>query len=298
LRVDEDYMAKQHVAVRNDWNYAHNISYLIADCAEAGRYTEAREHARALTGLANDPDHSGNASFYVLQIGSTEARLAIRFANWSEAIEHPMQFGMPDDKLSVWARQYRDGLVQYAKGMRAAEAGQPADAEMQSNLLDALLWRLSQEKVEDRDKSGRDRVLKLLGTASLELRGDLASGKGDLETARKLLERADEDEKEIGYSEPPQYSRPALEVLGTVYIRAGKYEEARNTFKEVLARRPHAGFALYGIAESWHKQGKNQEATQAYQDFLKAWSHADTDLPQVQAAHSYLTKATASRAAD
>jgi tetratricopeptide (TPR) repeat protein len=140
--------------------------------------------------------------------------------------------------------------------------------------------------------------LKLLGTASLELRGDLASAKGDLETAHKLLDRADEDEKEIGYSEPPQYSRPALEVLGAVYIRAGKCEEARATFKEVLTRRPHSGFALYGIAESWNKQGKNQEAAQAYEDFLKAWSHADADLPQVHAAHAYLAKATASRAAD
>src|SRR5205814_5000436 len=67
LRVDQDYMAKQHVPVREDWNYGHNLSYLIADCAEEGRYTEAREHARSLQGLADDPDRSGSPWRNVLQ---------------------------------------------------------------------------------------------------------------------------------------------------------------------------------------------------------------------------------------
>jgi tetratricopeptide (TPR) repeat protein len=234
LKVDQDYMANQHVTVRDDWNYAHNISYLIADCAEAGRYQEAREHARTLAGLANDPDHSGNVSFYVLQIGATEDRLAIRFANWDEAITHPMQFGVGDDKLSSWIRSYRDGLRRYATGMKDAENGHLAEAASDSTELDALLWRLSQEKSEkDDETSMRDRVLKILGTSSLELRGDIAMQRGDVEAGVKLLNRAAEEEKDIGYSEPPQYSRPALEVLGAAYIRAGKFREGRTTFADV-----------------------------------------------------------------
>lgn len=288
LRVDQDYMAKQHVAVSDDWNYGHNISYLIADCAEEGRYTEAREHARSLAGFTNDPDRSGSPWRNVLQIGSTETRLAIRFANWDDAIEHPMQFGVPDEKVSAWARAYRDGLIEYARGMKAADTNQLSGGEEYSNRLDALLWRLSQEQVEDRDKAGRDRVLKILGTASLELRGNLASHKGEYQEARRLLERADQKEKEIGYSEPPQYSRPAQEVLGSACIRAGKFDEAREAFRKALRERPHSGFALYGIASSWDKQGKSKEAVKAYREFLDAWSHADRDLPSIKAAQAYL----------
>ncbi len=290
MRVDEDYMAKQHVSVNDDWNYAHNISYLIADCAEEGRYTEAREHARALAGLANDPDRSENPWFYVLQIGSTEARLAIRFANWDEVIVHPMQFGVSDDKLSVWARRYRDGLVAYARGMKATDGNQVREAETESNVLDALLWRLSQEQLEDRNKSARDQVLKILGTASFELRGTLASTKGDFATARQLLEHADREETDLGYSEPPQYSRPALEVLGAACIRAGKFDEARAAYRKALTKRPHSGFALYGIALSWDKQGDRQQAAKAYREFLDAWSHADPDLPQMKAAQMKAAK--------
>jgi tetratricopeptide (TPR) repeat protein len=295
MRVDQDYMTNQHVAVRDDWNYAHNISYLIADCAEEGRYAEALEHARSLAGLANDPDRTESPGFYVLQIGSTEARLAIRYGRWEDAIGRPMSFGVPDDKLNVWARGYRNGIVAYARGMLAVEADKPAEAEEQSNALDALLWRLSQEdlsdKLDDKNKGPRDRVLKLLGTASLELRGDIAGHRGDFETARSLLARADEAETKLGYSEPPQYSRPALEVLGALCTRAGKFDEARTAFGTALARRPHSGFALYGIAAAWEKEGKRSEAAKAYREFLEAWSHADRDLPQIRAAQESLAAA-------
>jgi tetratricopeptide (TPR) repeat protein len=293
LSVDQDYMAKQHVSPHDDWNYAHNIAYLIADCAEEGRYVEAREHARSLAGLANDPDNSGNPWFYVLQIGSAPARLAIRFAKWDDVIAHPMQFGVSDDKVSVWVRGYRDGLVQYARGMKAVDESRIGEAEQDSNLLDALLWRVSQEDVKDADKSERDQATRILGTASLELRGDLARAKGDLDAGRKLLERADEQEKKVGYSEPPQYSRPALEVLGMACIRAGKFDDARKVFQRVLERRPRSGWALYGIALAWDKEGKKDEAAKSYRDFLDAWSHADSDLAQVKEAHSYLASGRA-----
>jgi len=292
MRVDREYMDRQHVAQKDDWNYVHNIAYLIADCAEEGRYQEAQEHARLLQGSYSDPDHSGAPNFYVLQIATTEERLAIRFADWDSAIQHPLQFGVPDSKLSVWARSYRDGLLAYTTGMKAAGAGQLDEAQRQSGLLDALLWRLSKEDVDDDNKSGRDRVLKLLGTASLELRGDIEFRKGNIEEGRKLLERAGKDEKELGYSEPPQYSRPPLEVLGEALIRAGRYEEARDAYQKDLLERPHSGFALYGIATAWEKQGKQPEAAKAYREFLDAWSHADADLSQVKTAKAYIGSET------
>ena len=46
-RVDQEYMDRQHVSLSDDWNFSHNLSYLIADCAEAGRYREALQHASA-----------------------------------------------------------------------------------------------------------------------------------------------------------------------------------------------------------------------------------------------------------
>ena len=46
MQVDEAYMKTQGVGVVNDWNYVHNLMYLIADLMEAGRLREATEDAQ------------------------------------------------------------------------------------------------------------------------------------------------------------------------------------------------------------------------------------------------------------
>jgi tetratricopeptide (TPR) repeat protein len=176
--------------------------------------------------------------------------------------------------------------------MQAAEGGQLQEADRESEILDALLWRLSEEQLDDDNKSGRDRVLKLLGTASQELRGETEARKGNLDRARKLLEDASKQETELGYSEPPQYSRPPLEVLGEVLVRAGKFSDARAAYQKDLTERPGSGFALHGIALSWEKEGNRAEAAKAYSKFLAAWSHADPELPQVKTAQAYLSQRT------
>jgi tetratricopeptide (TPR) repeat protein len=278
-RVDRAYMDQQHVSLRDYWNYTHNLSYLIADCAEAGRYREALQHATELQGTADDPDGSNNPGFYILQIGSSAARLAIRFGRWDDAIGQPMNFGVPDDKLSVAARGYRDGLVHYARGMKAAEAGDLAGADRQSESLDALLWRLSHEKIEgDISKNVRDRVALLLETASLDLRGNLAGYRRDFDAMEKLLDQAIDAERDLGYSEPPIYARPQLESLGYALIRAAAYPAARDAFANELRERPNSGFALYGIAVAWEREGKDDEATKAFRNFADSWKNADKDL--------------------
>lgn len=289
-RVDRDYMDRQHVGIRDNWNYAHNLSYLIADCAEAGRYREALQHAAKLQGTADDPDGSTNPAFYILQVGSSSARLALRFGRWDDAIHQPMNFGVPDDKLGVATRGYRDGLVAYARGMQAAEAGDLGEASRQSDALDALLWRVSQEKVE-REGSGRDGVVKVLGTASLDLRGNLAAYRGDSDEMRRLLDEAVKHEQDLGYAEPPRYARPESESLGLALIRAKNYAAAREAFAQELRERPKTGFALYGIAVAWDKEGKSAEAAKAYGEFLDAWRNADRDLPQIQAAEARIKAA-------
>jgi hypothetical protein len=185
--------------------------------------------------------------FYTMTAASTETRLAIRFAGWDRVIEHPVQLGLPEDKLNVWARAYRDGLIIYARGTKATDGDGFPKRIIQSTLLQAALWRLSQEELDDKDKAARDQVLKILGTASLELSGNLAATKTFVVTARQLLERADQNESDIGYFEPPLYSRPPLEVLSASCIRAGKFNEARRAYQKALVKRPRSGFALYGI---------------------------------------------------
>jgi tetratricopeptide (TPR) repeat protein len=290
LKVDEDYMRREHVSPKDDWNYAHNISYLISACAEEGRLHEAETLLSRLQGMSGDPDHSENPYFYIFQIGATAARLNIRFARWQRVIDEPLQFGVPDSQVNPFALTYRDGLTAYARGMQALSHDDFEEAARQSDRLDALLWRASQKSATDTQKGMQGTVQKVLSVASLELRGDICSSRNQFEQARDLLKEAAKKEQDIGYAEPPQYSRPAVESLGYACIRAGHWEEAREAFRRALEERPKSGFDLYGIALSYARQGDREKASYAYRAFLDAWKNADTDLPQVQVARQYLRR--------
>ncbi|MGA8596102.1 MAG: tetratricopeptide repeat protein [Bryobacteraceae bacterium] len=294
IQVDEAYMRAQKMEPEDDRNYAHNLSYLIANSAEEGRAREAFEYAARLEPLAHsatDASHPGMIVFYVIQVGGTRPRLAIRFGEWKEAIDHPADFGIPENQLPAAARALRDGMVIYAKAMQSLERDDVDGGARESDELDALLWRFTR----DRDQTDRtaQRVWEILGVASKELAGNVASHRGNYECAKKLLKEAVETEKKLGYSEPPLYSRPSLESLGYAAIRAGQWEAARNAFRQVLVLRPKSGFGYYGIALAYDKEGNRSAAAKAYQDFLASWPHADEDLAMVRAARAAMARLNA-----
>jgi tetratricopeptide (TPR) repeat protein len=294
IQVDEAYMRAQKMEPEDDRNYADNLSYLIANSAEEGRAKEAFEYSARLEPLARsaaDASHPGSATFYVIQIGGTRPRLAIRFGEWQKATDRPVDFGIPEDRLPAAARALRDGVVIYAKAMQALEREDFEGGARASDQLDALLWRFTRDQ-EQTDRTAQ-RVGEILGVASKELAGNVASHRGNYEHAKELLKEAVEAEKKLGYSEPPLYSRPSLESLGYAAIRAGQWEAARNAFRQVLVFRPKSGFGYYEIALAYDKEGNRSAAVKAYQEFLASWQHADEDLAMVRAARAAMARLNA-----
>jgi tetratricopeptide (TPR) repeat protein len=281
-KFEEDYMQRENVSTVDDWNYPHNLSYLIASDAESGRYKEALDLANVLDGLPANPFLGKGAPFHAITIGGAAVRLRMRFGDYQAAIDHPIKLGFDEALAGDSAVAFRDGMLAYAQGMQALTKKNFDAGERYSDALDALAWRLSTEKLDD-----AKRTLLLLETASLDLRGNLRAAQGRFDEAIEVLKKAVEKEAVVGYNEPPQYARPELEALGYAYIRAGKYEDARDAFKRELKLRPNSGHELYGIAQSYEAEGKPVEAAKAYAAFLQAWQSADPDSPMIQHARTY-----------
>jgi tetratricopeptide (TPR) repeat protein len=312
MQADEQYMLAQHVQVDDDWNYVHNLMYAIANLMEAGQLNEAT----ALSGKARDARGQLANTLYPWSPRDAISRLdprlpvALRAADWAVTLDLLKSVNAPASlpNLQFLARQ----LTQFAVGMQALDAHDLSQAEAASAQFDADLWRISnrlkdeadaksKEKDKDEKKSGAappklelmpdampKPLVNNLSIMSLELRAGLLMAKKQNAEAKKLYVRAAQEEKALGYHEPPAYVRPVGETEAAAYMAAADWTAAKAAYEEALAERPRSGFPLYGIAKASEQAGNSTAAASEYAEFLAAWKSADSDLPQLAHARAYV----------
>jgi len=281
LAFDERYMRENKIHPINNWNYTHNLDYLVANSAEQGRYKEAERYARMLGEVdGSDQRLKATGLGYLLYGGHTAlTRLQMRFGKWDEAIASlsELQDASP-------AATYRRGILGYLKGMKAVAAN---DATAADTAL-AQLQKAAEELAAARSPNASDwyagHAGRVLAVHTLDLRGSFASIRGEPSEAEKLLNEAVLKERDLGYWEPPHYTRPVLESLGEAYVRAGKFPEAAAAYEKILVTRPNSGFAYIGIAKSAAAAGDAAGTNEAKKKLLAVWQNADKDLSEIKAA--------------
>ena len=106
--------------------------------------------------------------------------------------------------------------------------------------------------------------------------------------AKTLYSQAAREEKALGYHEPPAYIRPVGETEAAAFLGASNSADAKAAYQQALIERPRSGFPLYGIALASEQAGDIAGATAGYADFLAPWKSADSGLPQLTHARSYV----------
>ena len=76
------------------------------------------------------------------------------------------------------------------------------------------------------------------------------------ETGVKTLQKASVMERALRYSEPPDYPRPVLEVLGRAALRQGQLAQAETAFREALVQFPGNSHANAGLRETLQRANK------------------------------------------
>jgi tetratricopeptide (TPR) repeat protein len=296
--VDEAYMRAQNVSPDDDWNYVHNLMYSIADLLEAGRFAEADALAlKTTTAHGTRP-----TTLYVGSprdgISRLDAALpaALRSANWNMAKTLLEKSTAPATFPNLGI--LREGLLQYAKGMQALESkdmatAKSASAEMERVVKTSVADKTDHHAMPGMKKDPRDAMLSpihsYLSIAALELSGGVAMVDGRTADADRDFKQAVETEAALSYREPPTYLRPAAETEADALMRAGRFDDARKALELVVKKRPESGFALYGIARVDEATG-SADTGAAYEKFLRAWSKADSELPQVVHARAWIEK--------
>jgi len=316
-QTDEKYMREQNVGPDDNWNYAHNMMYAIANLMEQGRLQDANALSDRLAGTRGRLSHS----LYIWSARDQMARLnnrlpvALRIGDWDAVLSMLRQTNLEGEK-TVNLRVLTSELTDYAIGMKALETGDVAAAEAASERMDAGLWRVQQRQKEEAaaKKKARDEaknkpeaqkdeppkmdvmpdamsepLMKGLSIQSLELRAGILAANGKLAEAKKMYAEARLEERKLGYREPPAYIRPVGETEAAVLLKAKDYDGAKAAYDAALKERPASGFGLYGLAHVKELSGDSAGARQAYDVFLKAWPAADAGLPEVTHAHKVVS---------
>jgi len=260
--VDREYMTKSgNKGLYPNMYYNHNVHFLAAANAMNGRYADSIKSAREL---------EANVKPVVKAMPMLEMFMPYplvsmtRFNKWDEILKEPK----PDPSLKIVTAFWH-----FARGSAYAASKKTTEAEAELAALRAVNKTMTEET-----RVFNNAAADVTKVGELELEGKIALARGDKQAGIDLLTRAIAAEDATYYAEPADWDLPVREVLGGVLLANGDYSAAEKVFRAEILRRPRNGRALFGLAESLRKQGKEGAAKSVQGEYEKAWQHADTKL--------------------
>jgi tetratricopeptide (TPR) repeat protein len=236
-RADERYMREQHVDPDNDWNYVHNLMYLVANFLEEGKFHDATTASMKLTGARGVLD----STMYTYSTRDSMSRLeprlpvALRTANWQQVLDYLNGATVPTDRpnLAFLATHLRA----FATGMRAVDGGEVGAGTQAFASLDRALAGVPPEpargqapmplmdatppKNQVRPDALLPPMVSTLRIMAAELHGAVLMAQGRRAEADETFENAAKAERDLGYREPPIYIRPVYESYAAALLATG-----------------------------------------------------------------------------
>ena len=262
IAADREYITKTGAqGLYTMMYYNHNIHFLAAASAMKGRYADSIKAARELE--ANIKPHV--KAMPMLEMFMPYSKVAlVRFARWDEVLMDPQ----PEPELKITT-----AIWHFARGSAFAARNDLAKADAELSALQAIAKSLPADA-----PLGNNVAANILKIADLALAGKIAYARGDKQAAFALLNKAVAAEDATSYNEPSDWDLPVREFLGGALLASGEAATAESVFRAEIERRPRNGRALFGLAESLRKQGKNSSAQMVQQEFERSWQLADTKL--------------------
>jgi tetratricopeptide (TPR) repeat protein len=245
--------------------YPHNYDFLAFAASMIGRERQAVEAAEKMREIVPQ-EMAGAAGMTFMQHHMTRAlQLYARFGRWDDILRAPE----PGEGL-LHAR----AMWHYARGRALVARGDAQNAATELERLGAIA----------KDSTVQPLRLEFNTAGSVEaiavevLAGHLAAARRDYPRAVTHLREAARLEGSLVYGEPPEWTVPVRQELGTVLLAAGRPAEAEEAFRQDLERFPDNGWSLYGLAASLRAQGRTQEADATMVSYREAWEGTDAPM--------------------
>ncbi len=266
ITADEDYITQCRAqGVYPLAYYPHNIHFLWDSATMEGRSKIALD--AALKSSTKVPEGVWRDIPLLHQFLVAPIFSYTRFGKWEEILA----MNQPPEDSPFW-----NGVWHYGRGLAHVAKGnlKGADFELSKLIQITEIPWLADYRVT----FSRNGAKAILDIASTVLSGEIDAKQKKYDEAIAKLHRAVLLEDNLIYNEPPDWHVPVRQILGAVFLEAGRPVEAEAIYWQDLRSNKENGWSLYGLMQSLREQGKIDMTLVIEERFLKAWSKADMDL--------------------
>ncbi len=258
VKVDEAYIQRfQPGGVYPLAYYPHNVHFVMVSAQMSGEGATVVEAANKLSRVV-----PSDVARSVLILQPVKAAPYFAHAQFSDVAT---VLGLADPGADF---PYIRAIWRYSRGVAQAQAGNLDAARGELAEIERIV-AATDFKPFDAWKIPAKQVGLI---AAHVLRARIAQVGKDLDTAVHELQAAVALQDALPYMEPPYWYYPVRQTLGAVLAMKGDYQGARDAFRDSLARAPNNGWALYGLAQAYSRQGKAREAHEVEKYLERAWT--------------------------
>lgn len=264
IAADEEYLSHSHVQGMYPIMYTpHNIHFLWFAATMDGQSRLAIESARKVAGTIDDAALEAVPGTGIFRV--TPYWAYAKFGKWNEIFQEP-----PPPATNAFLK----GGWHYVRGLAFAATRQLPQAEQELEALRGIMKNGSLDWPLMSLNTARD----VLSIGPEVLAGEIATARGQFDSAIVHLDRAVRLEDALVYTEPSEWQSSSRLVLGAILLEAGRAAEAETVYWEDLRRNRNNGWALYGLLQTLRAQKKDDQAALIEARFKKAWARADVAL--------------------
>jgi tetratricopeptide (TPR) repeat protein len=261
-QVDREYFAATNAGgIYPLMYYNHNLDFIASSAMMTGQLAEADRAAQLLVREVTP----ALADMSMLEPFAAKSLFVwLRFSKW----DNVLLLNRPDQKHGILT-----ALWHFGRGVAHAKKGQRTEAESERAAFRDVSRTIPPDTPWNYNSAGA--VLKVMEGV---LDGRIADAAGNNTAAIEAFKRAVAAEDALNYDEPPDWFYPVRESLGALLVKALRFDEADQVFREDLRRNPHNGRSLFGLWQAQLQAGNDRAAARAEAEFKEAWKHADVEL--------------------
>ncbi len=257
VKVDEAYIDREKISGLYALGYyPHNVHFVMVSAEMAGDGPSVVEAANKLSRII--PDDAARAFPMVQPMKAAPYFAHARFSDAATVM------ALPDPGADL---PYIQAVWRYARGIVRAQQGDAAGARAELADIERLIASTDYSRFSEANIPAKD----VMQIAVHVLRARIAQAGNDLNGAVSSLEAAVKLYDGLPYMEPPYWPYPVRQTLGALLVLKGEQEQARAVFGDALARTPNNAWALYGLRESYARDGKKREARAVDQRLSALW---------------------------